>query len=137
MPNVFANSSTCETVGKRGGRLMGVLPLRAQSWMATDFGRLSWQHGSGPSPEWPDHGLSSSGGPLYNAASSAARRSEGEILACGICLFHNARLVTAKIITVLGGCHARITSPGASRRSGCGSWDERVHAAGMADDGGG
>src|SRR5262245_28855939 len=61
----------------------------------------------------------------------------GEILACGTCLFHNARSVTAKILTVSGGCHARVTSPGASRRSGCGSWDERVHAARTAGEGGG
>src|SRR5262245_28855938 len=76
MPNVFASSSTCETVSKRGGRLMGVLPGRPLLWMATDFGRLSWQHGGGPSPARPDHGLSSSGGPLYDAAPSAARRSK-------------------------------------------------------------
>jgi len=32
---------------------MGVLPGRPLLWMATDFDRLSWQHGSGSSQHGP------------------------------------------------------------------------------------
>src|SRR5215469_11894158 len=119
MPNVFASSSTCETDGDRFWPTIVAawqwpIARMARSWFAVQ--------------RWTA---------LQRGVQRRTTLREGEILACGICLSHNARLVTAKIITVSGGCHARITSPVASRRSGCGSWDERVHAAGMAGEGGG